>query len=144
MGVYVPVILMPSSLARESLDDSFTPRGHYSASFRSSDENTKNRIYRVLDDALFSRENTQDVLVFAVLNIADEATDVLLPENGHCLAIELFPHKPLDGWEIPEGVQFERRKHHFTFDIVSHNDSSFRIPKDELKHHGITFRRMYL
>ncbi len=46
-----------------------------------------NRIYRILDGTLFSCENAQDVLVFAVLNVADEATDVLLRENGQCLAI---------------------------------------------------------
>ncbi len=46
---------------------------------------------------------------FAVLNIADEGTDVLLPENGHCLAVKLT-HERLHSWKIPEDLALERSK----------------------------------
>ncbi|KJA13868.1 hypothetical protein HYPSUDRAFT_49568 [Hypholoma sublateritium FD-334 SS-4] len=145
MGLCVPVLLMPSSLVRERPDNKFSPKGDYSATFHSSEEKSRNCIYKVLDGDLFSANSTRDgIYIFAVLNIADEAGNVLLPENGHCLAIKLFPYKPLDGWEIPEGLQFERGRRHFTFDIAYHNNSSFQISKDKLNRHGMTLRTMHL
>ncbi|KJA16050.1 hypothetical protein HYPSUDRAFT_171944 [Hypholoma sublateritium FD-334 SS-4] len=147
IGLCVPVLLMPSNLVEERLDNAFSPKGGYSATFDSGNASFRNYIYKVLDGDLFSGKNFRSpatVHTFAVLNIADEATEVLLPENGRCLAVKLIPHEPFDEWKIQEGVQFRRSGHHLTFDIVFHNNSSFRIPKDQLNRHGMTLRTMYL
>ena len=83
--------------------------------------------------------------ILVVLNIADTDTRVLLPENGACLAYELYPDKPLDGWKLSADYKVAKiGEHHFTFNVVYHNNASFEIPKDELSCHGRTLRTMYL
>ncbi|KJA13865.1 hypothetical protein HYPSUDRAFT_484250 [Hypholoma sublateritium FD-334 SS-4] len=143
MGLCVPVLLMPFSIVEKSTDNTPLPKGNYSATFGIGDDT-----YRVLDGALFSSEEScNNVSAFAVLNIVEKPTEVLLPENGLCFAIKLQPQTKLEGWEIPEDLVLKAGQfdgHRFTFDIVCHNNSSLRIPKDELNHHGMTFRTMYL
>ena len=147
----------------------FSPKGDYFATLNRRDLDSKFGVtqfsftsktldkpcdrYNVLDGALFSsqrdgtgfrqsRRNT----VFAVLNIADRGTEVLLPKNSCCLAIGLRPEKHLDGWTIPKGCTFTPTGQHFTFNIKYRGNGPYqcRIPKDELSRHGITFRTMHL
>lgn len=133
---------MPSLLVAKHPATAPSPKGDYSATF----DYFGTYVCKVLDGTLFSSESTADILTFAVLNIADRATEVILPENGRCLAIELFSPTPVDGWTIPESFEFTTgpHAHPTTFNIVYHNNSSFRVPKDELNRHGMTFRTMYL
>ena len=147
MGLCVPVLLLPSNFVPLGYpENTFIPKGDYSATIYCADASGNCYTYNLLDSALFGNNSTQSTVgpVFAVLNIADNSNSVLLPPNGNCLAIKLFPRGPLDGWELPETLSFARERHHFTFDIVYHNNSSFQIPKDELNRHGITLRTMYL
>ena len=141
LGLCVPVLLMPSIRFVGMHQYTSSPKGDYSGAARAA-----GYTYKVLDATSFSNQSPRDICVFAVLNIADKSTEVLLPENGICLAIQLFPQKPVDGWTIPEGLEFKRKydTHPFTFDIVCHNGSSVCIPKVELNRHGITLRTMYL
>ncbi|KJA16155.1 hypothetical protein HYPSUDRAFT_219643 [Hypholoma sublateritium FD-334 SS-4] len=141
LGLSVPVLLMPSIQFAGTYRVPSSLKGDYSATARLA-----GYTYKILDGTLFSDESPRDICIFAVLNIADKSTEVLLPENGTCLAIQLLPQHPVDGWTIPEGLEFKRKydMHPVTFDIVCHNGSSVRIPKDELDRHGITLRTMYL
>ncbi len=147
MGLCIPVLLLPVYFARKHPDRTFTPRGDFSATCDYShiiNDTTCN----VLDAALFSSEEYMPAssdFIFGVLNIADTDTKVLLPENGPCLAYELYPEKPLDGWKISADFKLAKLgEHHFTFDMVYHNNVSFEIPKDELSRHGMTLCTMYL
>ena len=137
MGLCVPVLMMPGRVDMNRPDNSFTPKGDYSAIFYHS--SLESRVYKILD-------GHQAIIItatFAVLNIADEATDVLLPGNGRCLAVR-FDHKQLYSWEIPEGLVLKAISPPVPLDIVRHNDSSFRISKADLNRHGMTFRTMHL
>ena len=153
MGLCVPVLLMPSHRDSPSVNNSFTPVGDYSAFFY-SDWMANYSLYKILDSALF-QNSTSDLgiefqpigslpsLTMAVLNIGDDISDVLLPMNTHCLAIQLS-HKALRSWEIPEDFTWIDMSSPCTFDLVHHNNSSIRIPKAELIRHGMTLRTIYL
>ncbi|KJA16159.1 hypothetical protein HYPSUDRAFT_171810 [Hypholoma sublateritium FD-334 SS-4] len=147
----------------------FYPKGDYSATFVESVKgpnytrsSRRHRAYNVLDSTLFSSGHIgitdtnappdmdsvsdDDIRIFAVINIAEKAIEVLLPTTGPCLAIEVKLKNPPIGWAIPEDLELERKLAAcpITFDMVYHNDSSFRIFKDKLNHHGMTLRTMYL
>lgn len=142
LGICTPVLLMPSICFPQvwsHLNAVASSKGSDSAV-----AHIAGYTYKVLDKALFRGKETHDTCIFAVLNIADKATEVLLPENGCCLAVRIFPPKPLDGWTIQEGLEFRVEKQPVTFDMVFHNRVSFRIPKDKLSRHGMTLRTMYL
>ncbi len=85
-----------------------------------------------------------EIRLFAVINIADQATSILLPKNKRCLAITLIPDGPLNGWYIPEDFRFKISGPPFTFDIFHHNDSSSQIYKDKLYLHGMSLRTLHL
>ena len=143
MGLCVPVLMMPCRVDIDHPYNSFTPKGDYSAIFYDFSIASGSRVHNILDGhhTLFS---TYDITTtFAVLNIADEATDVLLPENGRCLAVKLN-HKRFHSWEIPEDLALDGISCPVTLDIVRHNGSSFRISKADLNRHGMTFRTMHL
>ena len=147
MGLCVPVLLMPSNLVERHLNTASDPKGNYSGTVYPGYTDPINLIYKVLDGDLFTSKTSWsygNVHTIGVLNIADETSEVLLPANGRCLAIKLVPHTPLTAWEIPEDLRFEKWGRHFTFSIVYHNNSSIRIPKNELSRHGMTLRTMYL
>ena len=147
MGLWVPVLLMPSNLVERHLNTASDPKGNYSGTVYPGYTEPINLIYKVLDGDLFTGKTSWsygNVHTIGVLNIADETSEVLLPANGRCLAIKLLPHTPPTGWEIPEDLRFEKWGRHFTFSIVYHDNSSIRIPKNELSRHGMTLRTMYL
>ena len=134
-------------------NNSFTPVGDYSAFFY-GDWMAPYGVYKILDSALFQNSTSYcgiefqafdslPSLTMAVLNIGDDISDVLLPMNTHCLAVQLW-HKALSSWEIPEDFTWEATNSPCTFDLVRHNNSSVRIPKAELIRHGMTLRTMYL
>ncbi|KJA16150.1 hypothetical protein HYPSUDRAFT_47685 [Hypholoma sublateritium FD-334 SS-4] len=158
LGLRVSVLLLPSiEQDRRNLLYRRKPKGDYSANvpatsvvidYPGGSGTWKRGPFRILDSAACSGTGTAkpDVHVFAVLNIADKATAVLLPKTGPCFAMLLRPNKPVDDWDIPEDFSFTRLStiRPITFDVIRHNDSSYQIPKEELKRHGMTLRTMYL